>query len=147
MWCFMGQQTSKLYVCWWLLYCALKLSLILSWSVRPPTATLLRITTLRKITEFCSFVAIDSPNTPGTLLLSAAAVAYLGSAQFEQWQGHRLSWLKFQWFFSDPTGNVWLVLGLRHDQLFPNPFQFISRTLCTINRHLVIFCKNTFNSV
>jgi hypothetical protein len=48
----------------------------------------------------------------------------------------------FQWFFSVPTRNVWLVPGLRHF-FFPNPFQFISRPPWTINSHF-IFCTNYF---
>jgi hypothetical protein len=52
----------------------------------------------------------------------------------------------FKWFFSVPTGNVWLVPGLRHGSFFPNPFQFINRPPWTINSHFVtrIFCTNYF---
>lgn len=50
----------------------------------------------------------------------------------------------FQWFFSVPTGNDWLVPGLRHFFFFPNSFQFINRPPRTINSHLIIFCTNYF---
>jgi hypothetical protein len=96
-----------------------------------------------KFREFCSSVAIDSPPPPHcSWYLRQWRMWEVPSSNTRRDTGYP-GW-GFQWFFSVPTGNVWLIPGLHHDFIFPNPFQHSNRPPWTINSHLLFSVQITF---